>query len=733
MSNIHNSRWGAGISALMLAIVPGTTQAADPAAGQNTSKVAAEQDQAVLEEVIVSGHPLSAEGLAQPFATLDGDSLRRAQAASLGATLESVPSVHTSSFGQAVGRPVIRGLAGSRVKILEDRIDSLDASVSSPDHASTIDPFIAEGIEVFMGPSTLVYGSGALGGVVDVHTGRIPHALPESTSARFEMRGADNGDRRTAAGRIDTGSGNFALHIDGFYRDADDYDIPGFAESRRLRELEQSEEAHSEHEHDDDHEQEHEAGEAQDYVRGTLPGSFLETYGGAVGGSYIGDSAFFGLAVSRYESNYGLPGHSHAHHHHEDEHNDHDEHEGEEHEEHEEHHDDEEGSAELDLEQTRIDLEWGQQLAVTGLESLNLRIGYNDYEHVEFEPNGSSGTTFASEGYEGRFEVVHSEWAGIAGSAGVQLSATDFSALGEEAFVAPVETGSTGLFYVGQRSWGELELEGGLRGEWVEHQPESGSKRDFSLFSASLGFIQPVAESWQLNGQLDFSSRAPTAVELFSNGAHLATQSYEIGDPDLDEEEATNLSLGMKYQQGRWLLAINAYYTEFKGFIYEAATGEERDELPVLQWQQEDARLYGADAQAQWEAMRWDSGSLSLQANADAVRSKLDEGENRNLPRIPPLRWSLGASLNWQGLAAELAYTRVEEQDDTAPLELATDAYNDLHLHLVYAMEIQRSRVELFVNGSNLTDDEQRLHTSYIKDLAPQPGRTLEAGFRVML
>lgn len=675
-----------------------------------------------LEEVIVNGHPLSAEGLAQPFAVLEGDKLLRAQAPSIGETLTRLPSVHSTSFGQAVGRPVIRGLGGARVKVLEDRIDTLDASITSPDHATTIDPFISESIEVYMGPSTLVYGSGASGGVVDVHTGRIPHTIPEKTSARLEVRGEDNSNRRTAAGRIDAGTDLFAFHVDAFYRDADDYDIPGFAESSRLRALEEE----AEHE-GDEHGEEHAEHEEGDEARGTLPGSYLETYGGAVGASYVGDTSFFGMSVSRYESNYGLPGHSHDHHHEDDDHS-----EGE-HDDEGEEHGAGEGTAELDMEQTRVDLEWGRQLSGAGLESINFRVGYNDYSHVEFEPNGESGTKFESKGFEARFELAHSQWNGLDGSAGVQVSSTEFSALGEEAFVQPVDTESIGAFYVGQTSLNDLAIEGGLRLEHVDHNPDAGRSISFSLFSGSLGFIQPLSDRWQLTGQLDYSSRAPIAIELFADGAHLATQSYEIGDTNLDEEQASNVSVGVNYLSERWRLTANAYYTQFDGFIYEQATGAELDELPVLQWQQEDANFYGADAAAQWQALNWDRGSMSLNATVDIVRGKLDKGANRNLPRISPLRWSIGATLHWADLSAEIGYTRVEKQDDTADLELLTDAFNDVHLSLVYGLQFQSSALELFLNGNNLTDDEQRLHTSFIKDLAPQPGRSVELGVRLRL
>ncbi len=688
-----------------------------------------------LEEVVVRAHPLSGEGLAQPFVTIDGDQLRRAQATSIGETLSLLPSIHTTSFGQAVGRPVIRGLAGARVKVMKDRIDTLDVSVSSPDHTPTIDAFSAQSIEVLMGPSTLIYGSGALGGVVDVHTGRIPHSVPETTAARLELRGADNGNRRTAAGRVDTGAGNFSIHVDGFYREADDYDIPGFAESRRLRALEQSGSEHEES-HDTDHEAGHDDdhGKAEEYVKGTLPGSFLETYGGAVGASYVGESGFLGLALSSYQSNYGLPGHSHGHGHHEDEveHESHGEDDAGE-QQHDGDHEGDEGSAVLDLEQTRVDLEWGYSSSLALLESMNLRVGYNDYEHVEFEPDGGRGTTFSAKAHEARFEVVHSELANLEGSAGLQLSQREFSALGEEAFVEPVDTNSVGLFYVGQTRWRGIGIEGGLRGDHVEHDPDTSNARDFNLVSGSLGLLHSIGESWQLTGQLDYSSRAPTAIELFSNGPHLATQSFEIGDPDLIEEKAVNISVGVNYQSQRLLLAMNVYQTSFDDFIYETATGEERDELPVLQWQQDDATLYGADARIRWEAARWRQGTVLLDASADTVRAKLDANEKSYLPRIPPMRWSLGATVNWGSLVAQLNYTRVAEQGDTAPQELTTDAYDDVSLQLVYSLPFETTRVEFFLNGSNLTDDEQRLHTSFIKDLAPQPGRTLEAGVRVQL
>ena len=659
-----------------------------------------------IDEVVVRAHPLSAETLAQPVATLRGRELERALAPSIAETLRSIPGVHSASFGQAVGRPVIRGLGGARIKTMEDRIDSMDVSVSSPDHLTTIEPFTAQSIEVLKGPTTLLYGTGAIGGVVDVHTGRIPHEVPENLSAKIDLRATDNADQRSGAARLDAGAGNFAFHFDAFYRDADEYDIPGFAESAALRELEEME-----HEGEEEHEDEHEGEEAF----GTLPSSQLEVRGGAAGLSFVGERGFLGLSVSTYDAEYGLPGHSHEHEH---EHEEEGESEAEE----------EEGGAILDLDQTRIDVEAALDAPFAGFSNLNFRLGYNDYEHVEFEGNGEPGTVFANEALEGRVELVHDVGSSFEGATGLQFSTREFSAIGEEAFVQPVDTQTAGIFYVGHRRFNNTGLEFGLRYEHVEHDPTEGPSRSFDLGAASLGLTQALTDHWTISGQLDYSNRAPVAEELYSDGPHVVTGSYEIGDPNLNEERAANVSATLEYDQESLYLMLSAYYTDFGDFIYESFTGAEIDELPVLQWQQGDAEFHGVEADIGWRALNWGSGTLELNAGYDYVRARLDSGENRNLPRIPPQRWRIGALLNWQDLLAEVSWGRVDAQDDTAAEELPTEAYNDLRVHLAYQLKLGGNRLELFVTGRNLTDDEQRYHSSFIKDFAPQPGRTIEAG-----
>ena len=461
---------------------------------------------------------------------------------------------------------------------------------------------------------------------------------------------------------------------------------------------------------------------------GILPNSQLEAAGGAFGASYIGERSFIGFSLSNYDAKYGLPGHSHSHH---DDHGDeHDDDHNDEHDDHHDAHGDEEGGAVLDLAQTRFDLEAGMENPLAGIQALNFRLGYNDYEHVEFEGSGEAGTVFATEALESRLELTHDAF-GFEGASGIQISSREFSAIGEEAFVQPVDTQTFGLFFVGQRRFGELGLEAGVRYEHVDQDPTTGEKRSFDLGSASLGLIQPLGERWTLSGQLDYSARAPIAEELFSDGPHLATQSIEIGDSSLNEETAANLSAMLRYAFASVDFSLSAYITDFGDFIYEANTGTEIDELPVLQWTQADATLRGFDADATWRAMDWQGGGLTFNAGFDSVRAQLNSGNNRNLPRIPPQRWRLGALFDLDRLQAEISWRRVSDQEKVGIAELPTEGYDDLRLHIRYSLDVGENPIQLFISGRNLTDDEQRLHTSFIKDLAPQLGRTIEAGVQM--
>ena len=329
-------------------------------------------------------------------------------------------------------------------------------------------------------------------------------------------------------------------------------------------------------------------------------------------------------------------------------------------------------------------------------------------------------------------ELAHNPIAGWDGVFGAQVGDRKYTATGEEAHSPPVNTDSLGLFWMGQRDFEPFQLEAGLRFDRTEHDPDSGSNETFSGVSASLGAVVPLAEGWTGTLLGSYATRMPVSEELFSDGPHFATQSYDIGDPDLDEEKAFDLNATLKYVGERWSLSGTLYWTEFSDFIYHEDTGALERGLPVRQVVQSDATFTGFEVEGSVVAMVWTDGQLALSAFADTVSAELDASGNDNLPRIPPSRVGAGFELDHGPFSFAVDYLRAFKQDDITDYELATSGYDDLRAYLGWQLAVGATEISLFVEGRNLTDAEQRYHTSYIKDVAPQPGRTIEGGVRVV-
>lgn len=662
-----------------------------------------DEPEASMEAVIVTASPLApgSDDLVQPVEILAGDELDRRKGATLGETVARELGVQSSYFGPGVGRPIIRGLEGARVQVLEGGISSLDASTVSADHAVGIEPFLADQIEILKGPATLLYGSGAVGGAVNVVDGRIPEMLPaEALSGRAELRGNSGNDEATGMVRIDGAAGNFAWHADAFHRDSNDYEIPGHAS------LEEAEE--------------HDAGghEEEEEAFGVLANSAVRTRGGAVGGSWIGESAFFGVAVSSYASLYGIPGGGHVH---EDE--DEDDDDGG---------DDEGGhgaeAVRIDLEQTRIDARGALYAPWRGIESLRMRVAHNDYSHVELEGE-EVGTRFGNDGHEGRIEAVHEPLAGWRGAVGLQFSTRDFSAVGEEAFVPPSRSDDIGVFLIEERDFGRWKLELGARHDDISVEPEGDfAAADFAASSLSAGALWRATEALHLSVGIDRAERAPTAEELFSNGPHLATDGFEIGDASLDTETANQFELAAHLHIGPLDAKAAVFDNRFDDFIHLVETGLEEDGLPVRQWTQADARFRGLEAEATLRLADNASGAWDLRLFGDRVRGTLDAGGN--LPRVAPARTGLDLSWERDGWRASVGAVRYADQDRVALLETPTRGYTLVDAHLAWHWDTANAGWEVFLDGSNLTDQEARVHTSFLKDVAPLPGRSIAFGVR---
>ena len=709
-----------------------------PAHAQNVTQ-ARQHDRAPkdLAAVEVRATPLAdtAENLALPVEVLAGARLDEAKAGTLGETVAKLPGVQSSNFGPGVGRPIIRGLDGARVQVLSDGLGSGDVSTVSVDHAVSIEPFLAEQVEVLKGPATLLYGSGAIGGAVNVVDGRIPETRADvPLRGRGELRGGSVNDERTGMFRLDGGTGAFAFHFDALHREAGDYRIPGFAESA----------AHLA-----------EAGETPDPDEaGLLRNSAVRTDSAALGVSWIGARGYLGGAYSLYNSAYGIPGGAHGHANGDDA----------THEDDGEAHGDPHGNAEADvhllMDQRRSELRGGID-KIGWFESLRVKLADTDYTHTEFEGE-AVGTVFHNRSTEGRAELVHAAVAGWKGAFGLQVGQRDFIAIGEEAFVPGSLSRDTGLFWIGKReidgARGPLQFDLGLRHDRnrIDVDAATAPDRRFGTTSASLGVGWKASEAVHVNLGLDVAQRAPGAEELYSDGLHVATSSYEFGDASLDVETARRAELGMHLHYGPVELHLSVWQTRYRDFIYLAGTDAEVDGAPLRLWRQGDARFTGGEAKLDWDIADNASGLWALGLFADVVRARLEadagstatialdiahEGNvdqvtahvatGGNLPRIVPAR--LGATLRWErdGWRASLGAVRSARQDRVAAFEQATPGYTLVDAHVAWHIDTAAGREwEVFLDGNNLTNREARPHTSFLKALVPLPGRNLVFGVR---
>ena len=384
----------------------------------------------------------------------------------------------------------------------------------------------------------------------------------------------------------------------------------------------------------------------------------------------------------------------------------------------------------IDLEQTRVDIEAQLNDPFAGFKNINLRVGLNEYEHKEIEANGEVATVFDNQAWEARLQANHYAVAGFEGSLGLQLSDRDFSALGEEAFVPPVSSQTTGVFWVAERPLGLTSLELGARFEQVEHTPDFGSMRDFDIASASLGLVIPQTDQFSWSVLLDYSERAPSIEELYSFGPHFATQSFEIGRDDLEVESGLSFTVSGSYESDLFDARATAYRTDFDNYIYQADTGEEEDGLPVRVYAQSDVQFVGLDLEIGFHLGEIAGGDFDITGMFDTVEAELTGPIDGNLPRIPADR--IGVGLVWHNdtLKASINFQDVDTQDKVAQAELPTAGYTDLSASLSYRFTVSGTDIVMFLNGRNLQDREQRHHTSFVKDIAPAPGRTIEAGLR---
>ncbi len=685
-------------------------------------------------DIISTPMHMSVMESAAPVSVLTGETLRRQQASTLGDTLEKLPGVQTNFHGSVASTPIIRGLSGPRVMIAQNGLDSSDVSRVGPDHSVASEASTSQQIEVLRGPATLFYGSGAIGGVVNVVDGRVPK--DSSTQGEWLLESNSVDDRKLASFNLTTGTESFGFYVDGYWRESNDYEIPVEAKLE-----------------DDGHE-EHETGNF------TVANSAEKSNGLTLGTSYLFNEGYIGVAVEQFNREYDVPGHSHG-----------------------------DESVYADLEQTRVQLLGEYSFKNQFIKTVKLASGFTDYEHAEIE-GGQTGTLFENETQEVKLDVIHTPLNDWNGGISFHFKNSEVAAQGEEAFTPPSKTQTFALGLMEEKHFGDVLLQLGARIEHIkltaddvllptieahshdeteddhdhdhDHEEETNSTKvyavehEFTPVSLSAGIVWNFTPGYNLGLSLSRSERAPSASELLSFGPHIGTGSYEVGalfssntnngviglsNELIDLETANNIDLTFRKTKGDIAFVFNAFYNQVDNYYYQSFSGlyaesghnhgeeehdhdEHSDELPVYVFQTDDVVLHGFEAQVAWQV----NDTFKATVFSDYVRAKLEDGGN--LPRTPPLRLGTQFSYETEQLSAHLDITRYQEQDDIAATETATDGYTLVDASVSYDLEIMSHDVALYLKGTNLTDTEARVHTSFIKNIAPRPGRSIALGIR---
>ena len=648
-----------------------------------------------LATIQIKAHPL--ERNAADFAVSDQVIEQKdltEKSATLGEALSGEVGVHSNQFGAGSSRPVIRGQEGARVKVLQNASENIDVSTLSPDHAVTVDPFLAKKIEIIQGPSTLLYGAGTVGGLVNVTDSKIPTQMPENNYAgNVGLRYNTGSDEKLASAGVTVGLGDqVALRVEGLKRDANDYIAPDYV---------------------------HE-GEKERRVDNT----FAQGQTVNLGLSWIYDRGFTGISYSNRQDQYGLPGHSHeyesCHLHGLSLHcGDHDPDDGHDHE-HEEHAHD--AGPWIDLKSERYDFRTELDDPFAGFKKIRAQASYTDYQHDEIE-EGNIATRFKNKGYDGRLELLHNPIGAWEGVIGAQYGQQKLALTGEEAFLAPNTTQKWSVFGLEHAQFNDVHVELAARAEQQQIEIEDSSKKDFdgSAFSVSGAANWAFAPNYKLSLVASHQQRLPLAQELYANGGHFATNTYELGNDQLSKEKSNNLELGFHYEHDQFDYHIHVYQNWFDDYIY-AQTLDRYKDFRLVQYTQDQAKFYGAEAEASYQI----SPIYKIGVFGDYVRGKID---NDNAPRVPAGR--LGTKVNadfGDGFSGSAEYSHVFQQDKIAAYETDTQSYNLLNLGVAYDGQYGRAGdYRIFLNANNLLDDQVYQHASFLSTI-PQVGRNFTVG-----
>jgi iron complex outermembrane recepter protein len=634
---------------------------------------------------------------------VSGDELARDIRPSIGETLTRQAGVSATSFGPNASRPILRGFQGERVRVLSDGIGSFDVSNTSVDHAVVINPLTADRIEVLRGPAALLFGSSAIGGVVNVVDSRIPRKRSDE-AVHVDMIGTfgSASSERSVGGRADVAiAGPLVLHLDGSFTETNNLRSGGFLLSPTLR-------AEARASGDP------EIAALAD-LKGDIPNTAARTWEVAAGLAWISDATNFGVSVSRFDSLYGVPIRFAT----------------------------SAGAAapeevRLDVKQTRFDVRGETTLDSGFIEQIKVRGGYADYKHNEIDDTGAIGSSFFNKGAEARFELIQRERNGWKGAIGAQYFQRRLRIVGDEKFLPPSRASQLGLFTVQSLDLGKVRMEAGGRIETSRASAKADVdlgnpdlRRSFTAYSGSFGGNLEVSEGWRVGINASYSERAPSAEELYSNGPHAGTQAFEIGNPAFGKEKSTGLELTLRGDVGPLKVSGSLYKSWFDNFIYEQATGAVEDDLPVFQFLQSKARYAGVELEVSAPLGRISGAEISFDGVGDYTRARIiNPGTNQNAPRIPALRLLGGLSATTTHFDLRAEVERINGQKRTAPLETPTTAFTLVNASMTLRPWGMDKKASLILSLNNIFDVTARRHASFLKDYAPLSGRDFRATVR---
>lgn len=662
--------------------------------GQAASRPQTPSPTPTLAPVVVTATPLGSDlfDLVTPASVLEGARLRERMAPTLGEMLADEVGVSASGFGPNASRPIIRGLDGDRVRILQNGVGALDASATSVDHAVATEPLTTERVEILRGPATLLYGGNAVGGVVNVIDGRIvTERLGKSVEGSLDLRYGTAANERSEALRLRASDGRVVLSVDGFNRRTGDLKIPDFARSRRERERKPLA-----------------AGETE--VRGSLVNSSSASDGGGLGLSVLHDRGYNGFAFSQTSHRYGTVA---------------------------------EPDVRIGMQQSRYEFA-GEQRSDGFLRAIRYKAAYSDYQHVEYESFTQPATTFTNKGFDSRLEFVHNRVGVFEGAFGVQLQRFRFAALGDEGFLPRTNTAATAAFLYEEATFGAAKFTAGLRAESVEVGAEEDARfggartRRFAPKSGSLGALYTVARDYAVFSNVSYTERAPTYQELFANGRHIATRAFEVGDRELKLERSMAFDFGLRKRGGPLTGTVNVFYNRFRDFVTLVPNGTDDGDpvnpLPVFDYRHVPAVFRGLEGQLAYIAYERAGRRLTVDLRGDYTRARnRDTGEP--LPRIAPHRFGGGISYQVDRTTARLDLMRVGAQNRVAENELPTDRSTMLNATISHTLRSggapgAGTEWTAYLRGVNLLNQEARSHTSFLKDVAPLSGRGVVVGLR---